>query len=234
MSDLVKKSDQEIGNFDYEDATEGEDERLSSSLIVGDKIKFDAAQVWVDREGNPLPAGLELVALKILRAVQKWDLKGHPIEEHTRILEPHEKWPNIEELNAACPQSEWRERDGKMQGPFAGQRLVYFVDMKAPARYTWPSPKDTIGSRMCIDDLRDRIMLTRRVRGADVFPVVELTNIFMRTRHGGRQRPHLPVKRWITFGPTGEAAQAQLEPPTGVKTVAAPTAREVTNDEVPW
>jgi hypothetical protein len=232
MSDLVKKSVQVVDGFDYEDLTEGADERPSGSLIVGEKIKFDATQVWVDREGNKLPK-LVLVLMKVLRVVQKWAPDSNPIEGHARILEPHEKWPDIVALNAECPKSEWREGpDGKMHGPYAGQRLVYFVDMKDMSRYTWPSPKDTAGSRICINDIRDRILLTRRFRGDDAYPVVELSDVFMPTRFGGRQRPHLEVLRWITFGPAGELKQ--LEAPTGVKTIEAPTAKEVTKDEVPW
>jgi hypothetical protein len=233
MSELVKKHNQEVDGFDYDDTTEGKEERLSGSLLVGGKIGFSIAQIWVDRDGNKLPPRLELVVNKILRAVQKRDLDGNPIAEHTHILEPHEKWPDIEALNETCPKSEWREGpDGKLRGPFGGQRFVYFVDMQDMSLYTWPSPKDTIGSRMCINDLRDRINLTRKFRGVDVYPVVELSDTFMPTRFGGRQRPHLPVKRWITFGPSGEVKQ--LEAPAGVKVVEPPSTKEVTRDEITW
>ena len=37
----------------------------------------------------------------------------------------------------------------------------------------------------------------RRLRGQHVYPVVTLSNTFMNTKHGGRQRPHFVIKRWV-------------------------------------
>ena len=42
-ADLAKRPTQEIDGFDYDDTTEGEDERLSSGLIIGeDQIHREA------------------------------------------------------------------------------------------------------------------------------------------------------------------------------------------------
>ena len=40
----------------------------------------------------------------------------------------------------------------------------------------------------------------RRYRGAHVYPVVVLSDVFMSTRFGGRRRPNFIIKRWIAFG----------------------------------
>jgi hypothetical protein len=235
--ELVRKSTQEIDGFDgYEDATEGEEEQFSSGLIVGEKIKFDNSQVWVDRNGDELPAGLEVAVIKVLRVEQKWGSDRKPIEEYTRILEPGQKWSDLEALNAQCPQNEWREGpDGKMRGPWQGQRLVYFVDVQTMTKYTWPSPKDTVGSRICVNvDIVDRTLWKRKFRGANVYPVGELSDTFMPTRYGGRQRPHYKFKYWIKFGPDGEIQQLEssTQKVLGAKTIAPPTAKEVTGDEI--
>jgi hypothetical protein len=73
----------------------------------------------------------------------------------------------------------------------------------------------------------------RRFRGQNVYPVVTLSDTFMPTRFGGRQRPHLEIKRWITFG-DGTALSA-AEPrllPAGTQEVKPPSAKEVTEDEI--
>ena len=36
----------------------------------------------------------------------------------------------------------------------------------------------------------------------------------MKTRFGGRQRPHFVIKRWISFGPDGTAALPSASPPS--------------------
>jgi hypothetical protein len=232
-ADLAKKPNQEIDGFDFNDATEGEDERVSSGLIIGEKIKFTEKQIWVDRNGNKLPLGLELVVMRALRVVQKWGADSKPIEEHTQILEEHERWPNIEELNAECPQSEWRkDPGGKLVGPWAGQRLLYLWDLRTAAKYTWPSPKDTKGSRIAINDIRERITLMRQIRNDDnIYAVVTLSDTHMPTSFGGRQRPALPVKYWIRFGPKGVEPVAE-RPLLGVQAVEPLTAKEAVNDEV--
>jgi len=259
-NDVAKKPENELCNLDgfdgFTDETEGEDEQSSRSLIVGTKIKFDEAQVWVDSNGKKLPAGLELVFIKVRRVVRKWGPDNKSIEGETKILEPHEKWPDFDALNAKCPKSQWHEAFGKIRGPYRGQRLVYLVDQQTMAPYTWPSPKDTIGSRICVTDIVDRTNWMRRFKSALVYPVVELSDTFMRTSYGGarggRQRPHFIVKRWIALGSDGQAQE--LESPmqkmlddfgnkqNSAKTVTSllakevtpPTAKEVTGDEIPF
>jgi hypothetical protein len=133
------------------------------------------------------------------------------------------------------------------------------------ARYTWPSPKDTVGSRLCVHDIVDRTNWMRKFNGAHVYPVVELSDTFMRTAyggaHGGRQRPHFIIKRWVAFfGGGGDKALPPADAPQlsevkapdpvketldqfaagteqkpqqkGMQTVKPPTAKEVTGDEI--
>src|SRR6516164_3405683 len=88
-NDVAKKPENELCNLDgfdgFTDETEGEDEQSSGSLIVGTKIKFDEAQVWVDSNGKKLPAGLELVFIKVRRVVRKWDRTTSRSKERLRF-----------------------------------------------------------------------------------------------------------------------------------------------------
>jgi hypothetical protein len=45
-------------------------------------------------------------------------------------------------------------------------------------------------------------------RGPNTYPVVQLANMHMKTRFGGRERPHLKIVRWITLGEDGRALPA--------------------------
>jgi hypothetical protein len=175
--------------------------------------------------------------------VQKWGKDRQPLD--TIILAPGEKFPDIAALNAKCPRSEWREGfNGEPQGPWQGQHAVYFVDPETMTRYTWPSPITTIGSCICVRDLVDQIRLMRKFRGAQVYPVIELSHTHMPTRYGGRERPLLVIKRWISFGSkelptpdtltlTGPAAapstKSALDP---FATVQPPSRTEELGDEI--
>jgi hypothetical protein len=121
-------------------------------------------------------------------------------------------------------------------------------------RYTWPSPITTIGSARCVRDLVDQVKLMRRFRGQNVFAVVELSHAFMPTRFGGRERPLLIIKRWITLGPDSGGHclhRMHLQSPgrrqhrwqsqnplparrSGMQTVTPPSAKEVLSDSIPW
>lgn len=211
------------GFWAFEDAVEGEDSP-ANRLIQGELVKFTNQATWVNRDGEELSDKLELVAVNVRRVVQKWK-DGQPIE--TRTLEPGEKFPDIEKLNASVPQSEWREGpDGKLRGPWQNSYVVY-LNPNSVDRYTYVT--STIGGGIAVRDLVDRTKWMRQFRGENVYAVVGLSNTFMNTKFGGRQRPHFIVKRWVALG--GEGALPPTEPPalTGPQTVAPP--KEATSDD---
>jgi hypothetical protein len=78
-------------NDGFEDAGEGFDSP-ENRLIQGDLVKFTNQASWVTRGGAELTGNLELVAVNVIRVVQKW-ADGQPIE--TRVLGPGEKLPNL-------------------------------------------------------------------------------------------------------------------------------------------
>jgi hypothetical protein len=273
MTELVKVTPQQLDGFDtFDAAVEGKEERVSG-LIQGDRIKFTNQAEWVfARDNTKLPPDLELLVWDILRVVQKWPIEpGPPLEE--RVLAPGEKIPDIQKLNAAAPQSEWRMGpNGQMQGPYQFQFVVYLLHEVTAARYTWAS--GTTGAKICLKDLTERARFMRQYQGGKVHAVVTLADVFMPTRFGGRQRPAFNYKRWIRIGgeqaalPTADKPalpaieQTPEQPPTSndkpaakpvepqqpdkaqiaksvapkqsseAQTVAKPTAKQVTGDEI--
>jgi hypothetical protein len=182
----------------FEDPVEGVDSP-ANRLIQGELVKFTNEASWVTRSGEELAGTLELVAVNVTRAVRKWG-DGRPIE--TRVLQPGEKLPNLEELNANVPRSEWREGpDGKLHGPWQAEYLVYLLNPDTAERFSFAT--GTIGGGIAVRDLMDRVRLMRKVRGEQVYPVISPSAAPMRTRYGTRPRPHFVVKRWVTFGSDG-------------------------------
>jgi hypothetical protein len=68
----------------------------------------------------------------------------------------------------------------------------------------------------------------RRVRGTHVYPVVNLSVAPFKTKYGTKVRPHLIVIDWVMFGPP------QLPASDGIKSIEAPKAAEIIDDEIPF
>jgi hypothetical protein len=239
-SELAKR----IDGFDAftNEIEEGNEQAPAPRVIQGELVKFTNDAKWVTRAGDVLPPTLELVAVDVARVVQKW-ADETPVE--TIILEAGQKFPNLEKLNESVPKTEWREGpDGNPRGPWQAQHIVYMVDLATMNRFSWPSDINTIGSSRCVSELVDRTKWMRRFRGVNVYPVITLTDTFMPTRFGGRQRPHFEVERWISLGEGGSALPAPelkalpdtaaLDTPQGARTVEPLTTKEVVDDDIPY
>src|SRR5262249_38155618 len=166
----------------YEDSVEGQ-EQSSRGIIQGTCIKFTNESMWVTNAGEELSADLELVGIDVGRIVQKWRDQV-PIE--SIFLESGQKFPDIEKMNEDTPREEWTAGpDGKPRGPWQAQHLVYLLNLATMDRFTFPT--GTVGGRIAVHDLVDKTKMMRRFRGANVYPVVTLSDTFMNTRFGGRQ-----------------------------------------------
>src|SRR6516162_7701249 len=200
MVTLLKKDPTSIDNFaGWEDGVEGDDRPDGAGVIQGSLIKFSNEAMWVTRDGDELSADLELVAVDVGRVVQKWQ-DQQPVD--TIVLQPHQKFPDIEKMNEETPREEWGEGpDGKMRGPWQPQHVLYLLDLKTMDKYTYPTGTD--GGRIAIRELRDKLVWMRRWRGSNVYAVVLLSNTFMKTRFGGRQRPHFKIVHWVRLGSEG-------------------------------
>jgi hypothetical protein len=232
-TNVAMKPAQELDGFDtYEDGIEGTETPVYADR--GDKIKFTLDFRWIGPSEEEIVS--ELIAFNVERLVQKW-IDQMPVE--TIVLGPNQKFPDIDAMNAQCPKEEWREAFGKMVGPWAGSHIVRFVDLNVMRRYWWPSPITTGGSARCVRELTEQIKLMRKFRGLHCYPVVKLSHVHMPTQFGGRERPYLDAKRWVLLGTSGVEA---LPPPASetptprvnLRTVEPPSAKEVTDDSIPY
>jgi hypothetical protein len=142
--------------------------------------------------------------------LQKWSTDADRPPLDSRFLEPDEPWPDVKALNNAAPRSEWRDSFGTMVGPWECSWVIYLLNPLTGDKFTYVT--GTTGGHMAVGDLSDKIKVMRRLRGMRVYPVVTLSDTFMPTKFGGRQRPHFKIARWICLdGDT--ALPAPEEPP---------------------
>jgi len=154
-NEVTKPSTQELDGFGgFTDEVEGGEgqSRLGANLL-GLKLKY-LDPIWTDPDEQEVKT--LLVVHDIQRKVQKWLDDTRPIE--TIMLAPKQPWPDIEAMNKVCPETEWREKFGKLQGPWQGEHVVLLFNPDTMVRYWWPSPITTIGSA--------RRHRARRLRGS--------------------------------------------------------------------
>jgi hypothetical protein len=213
MTNQLTKTKPEIDGFEgFNDRVEGGEDRHGGGVIKGILVKFSNEAAWLAGDGEDVPPDLELVAVDIARVVQKWQDHA-PVE--TIVLEPGQKFPDVEQMNEDTPQDEWVDGpDGKPRGPWQSQHVVYLLNIETMDRFSYPTA--TIGGGIAVRELVDKTRWMRRYRGENVFPVVTLTDKHMNTKYGGRQRPFFEIKRWIRLG-DGKAIEAP-----GQQTIEAP------------
>jgi hypothetical protein len=226
---LMKTTSAAVDGFGgYEDGIEGHERPANAGLMQGTVVKFTNEAAWVNREEDEIDDNLELIAADVQRVVQFWK-DGHPTE--TRILEAGEKFPDLEALNAEVPQSEWVEGpDGKLRGPWQAQHILYLLDPLTMDKYTFPT--GTVGGRIAITELRDKIVWMQKTRGPNIYAVVTLADKHMNTRFGGRQRPHFNIVKWTRLGGEGGEEIAALPSPSSAPAVQEPSLAEEMNDSV--
>jgi hypothetical protein len=244
-----------LDEFDgYTDDIVGADEQTSERAILGQHVRFTNEATWLLKDETQLIK--KLVAANVRRAITDWSINNEP---KTRFLAPGEPFPDVKALNEAVPKSLWREGPGGLQGPFQAQRLVYLVDPVGLDKYTYAT--STIGGGIAVNELVDRILWLRRLRGNAVYPLVRLTSKPMRTKHGPRRRPHFEIVEWIALNPDGhmipvddprqlppqqpaeQPSQQPAQPTEAVakpfnaaplKTVTMPNYEEDLNDTIPY
>jgi hypothetical protein len=177
-----------------------------NSIIRGTRLKFTNTSEWLTKDGEAIPPDRELLVIKTIRVVQKW-VGGKP---ETHILAKDEPFPDVKQLNDAAPPHEWREVFGQKKGPCENAFVVYLLDPKAMRAFTFVTA--TTGGFRAVRELKEQIRIARKLQDPNLFPLVTLTNAFMPTQYGGRQRPHFEVKRFVPIDPGG-GGERQLEKP---------------------
>jgi hypothetical protein len=216
----------------------------SGRLIKGQLLRWNESNGWFDRDGLQPPEILLAVALS--EALQCWKGKK-PVETITA-----KPLPDVNDLNETVPKSEWElGLDGKPKPPRQHQVIVYLIDPASGGFFTYLN--STIGARIAVDQLREKVITMRALRGARVVPVVKLAHRPMKTAFGMKHRPEFEVVEWRHWGGDGGAIAAprapQLSGPastptpkpttaeqtiTGMGNVRPVTAKEFVDDEIPW
>jgi hypothetical protein len=146
--------------------------------------------------------------------------------------------------NDQVPKSEWLvDMNGKPKGPWQFQQVCHLLDPKSMAQFHWVD--STTGGSICIRECIDSVKAMRRFRPGAA-PVIELSEKFMNTKFGGRNRPHFIIRSWVNL-PGSEPQQAAalpapisaaakpittLDVAAPLETVKPPTVAEEMNDEI--
>jgi hypothetical protein len=177
---------------------------------------------WTDRDGLPAPE-TPLLAMSTATIIQRWE-DQKPIE--TIVQRPGQPLPDVDDLNAEIPQSEWEEGiDGNPRPPWQLQLVVYLLCEATAERFTFAS--GTTGAKFAVSDLRTRVHDMRFMRGQGVLPVLELSSKPMKTKYGCKLRPEFKIIGWRDVGGSGTPRIA-----SGLKAVTEPTLHEELRDEV--
>jgi hypothetical protein len=201
-------------------------------LIQGTILKFDAG-TWTTREGTTIAPDLALLALDTNQALQCWKDQT-PVE--TIIKRLGEALPDIDELNAEIPESEWdMGLDGKPREPWQLQHIVYLMNPVDAEMFT--AINSTIGMRIAVEDLAAKVHRMRFIKGGlRIRPMVVLKAKPMKTRFGLKQRPHFEIIEWRDLAPVPAAPTTPIAPPTSVAIgapVNEPTLAEELKDSIP-
>lgn len=206
---------------------DGFDDGGDESRIIKGEIYRCVDGNWSEKDGTPFPPGTKRIALAVAEAVQRWQ-DQRPIETIT-----DKPLPNIDELNATVPVSEWEcGLDGNPRPPYVRQHIVYLLDPANAAISTFIN--STFGARIAVEALKDKVRMMRMLRGSRVYPVVELGRKPMKTKFGQKLRPEFIIHDWRSLGaPAVPNAEVKVIEHFG-EPVKPPTTAESLDDNLPF
>jgi hypothetical protein len=172
------------------------DSRPKKTPIRGAVIGFDADKKWFNRDGDEWKPGDTYLPVDTFDCVQCWG-KGELLD--TIMPTPGEDLPDIAELNKQIPKEEWPEGfDGQPREPWVHNRVVHLLRVRDASIHTYIN--STIGARIAVDRLREKIDAMQMLRGRRVIPLVKLTDREMKTRFGKKRRPEFEITDWRVIG----------------------------------
>jgi hypothetical protein len=212
---------QDITRYKPEPEDDGFSNSSTSGRSRGTILKWDDQKGWRDRDGMAPPS--PLLVLAIDEFLRRWkdnqltDVRDKPL-------------PNSDELNDAIPKTEWEtDLNGKPAKPYQHHVGVYLVNLATATPYKYEA--STTGAHIAYDDLKERVVAMRMIRGSRVLPVVILGDRPMKTKKWGMSsRPEFQIVGWKSPGddtkalPTKPAPQLSgpAETPSAPATTAAP------------
>jgi hypothetical protein len=181
----------------------------------GTIARWASSTGWVDRDGLPIPE--TMLVIGYVTVLRRWkEKRPEYVSEHPL--------PDPDELNKAIPIAEWETGlDGKPRRPWNLTYVVYLVDLKTGALYTYAH--DTYGAMQAYNALEEQIAVMRMLRGEHVFPIVHLEKRPWKSQtYGMQMRPHFQVVDWRASGGTPVISPAPAPQLTGPMAVTPPTA----------
>jgi hypothetical protein len=183
---------------------------LQSTTRGHQYLKFIDGRITAD--GIPEPAGKEYLCLKIEQVGRMFHKDGGPPD----TCEP---W-QVDEMNSRIPKKDWPfDLNNNQTEPFKPFEDVFLADLRDGSSFIFSN--STTGMRIAAEKLVSQVQNMRRIRGANVFPVVTIESVLMKTKFGSKARPSFNVVRWV--GDEGSS----------LKAVKEPTASEIVNDSIP-
>jgi hypothetical protein len=176
-------------------------------------LKWNTTVHWADRDGLTPPSPLLIFAID--EALRMWRDK-QPTLIHDKPL------PNIHQLNAAIPQSEWeRGPDGQLQELWKHIVIIRLINPSTGEIYKYEA--DTTGAHIAYDKLRESVMTMRMLRGTRVMPLIHLDERPMKTKYNKQaRRPHFEIVGWKTPGDDAKAVPAKPVAPQLTGPAASP------------
>jgi DNA polymerase family A len=212
---------------------DGFNDTSSSDRLVQGVILRCVDGRWSTNEGTTLTPDMQFIALGTAEALQMWR-NNKPAE--TIRKRPGVPLPDLEDLNAKIPKSEWElGLDRKPRAPWVRQCIVYLLDPGDASIFTYIN--STFGALRAVSALKDKVKWMRALRGARVVPIVKLESKSMPTAFGTKQRPEFTIVEWRDLG--DGAGESNLPPPTAPTTPAiehkpAPVEHCAKEEAPPW
>jgi hypothetical protein len=186
------------------------------------------------KDKAPFPPDTRLIVLGTCEALQLW--RNNKVIK-TIKKEPGRPLPDIDELNAQIPESDWEiGLDKKPRKPWVHQYVAYMLDPKDASLFTYIN--NTFGALKAVTILKDKVKWMRALRGSRVVPVIKLDSKPMPTAHGMKQRPEFTVVEWrdLGGGGDGDLPPPPTKPVPAIEHVGKPvkpvSTAEVLNDEI--
>jgi hypothetical protein len=193
-------------------------------IIRGTILRFADWRWTAGKEGTPIDTAATLVAMATAAMWVRWE-DGRPAEYIVR--QPGHKLPEREELGFDNP-DQWEPGvDGNPVDPWRNTRLVYLVDPRTAAAFTFST--SSFRGRRAVSDLGDQIARMRLVH-PDAVPEVELGAVEMSTKYGRKSRPVFKIVAWKTTSAESLPAERQITAQVAEQQVS----RHEMDDEIPF
>jgi hypothetical protein len=166
------------------------DNNVSDRLIQGSLLRCVDGH-WTNRDGMVFGDDARFLVLGTTTALQRWQ---NNLPADVIMKKAGEPLPPADDLNATIPENTWeRDLNGEPRPPWAKTYVVYLVDVNDASIYTYAN--GTVGARVAVERLRDRVTWMRRLRGEKVVPVVKLANRLVSKRFG-KLGPEFTILEW--------------------------------------